>query len=125
MQYKVQTLSMPEAIARVGNYDYALLYMMSELILERTSKLPEIDWDECMEARFFSKEKELHIFQEDGELTAVEITDDEVSDVVVKKYELTGKFKKDFGNAVCVQEYLAYDKDGQAYVELTRLTGIE
>ena len=43
MQYKSSELSMAEAMDRMCDYEYALLYMMSELIFQRTSELPQID----------------------------------------------------------------------------------
>ena len=124
MQYKISKLSMSETIKNIERYEYVLLYMMSELKLCKLSQISQIDWEECLEARFFSKDKELHVYLEDGKHEAVEISDLEITDVVLKKYELASKHRN-LGSWLCVQEYLAYDEDGQAYVELTRLLGIE
>ena len=68
----------------------------------------------------------LHIFEYNGELKAVEIVDedDNAKDTIIKKYTLNTRFNK-IGRVVVVQEYLNFDEDGQAFVELTRLTGIE
>lgn len=124
MNYRMENIDIQKAYQLVFEYDYALIYMMSELILSKTSDLGEIDWEECMEARFFSREKELHIFEEDGEYMAVEISDLEEEDVLIQKYQLANKFLG-LGSVLYVKEYLAYDEDGQTYVGLTRLAGIE
>ena len=124
MNYRIENIDIQKAYQSVFEYDYALIYMMSKLILSKTSDLGEIDWDECLEARFFSKEKELHIFEDDGEQRAVEVRDMDEKDSIVKKYQLAKQFSG-LGNTLCVKEYLAYDEDGQTYVSLTRLTGIE
>ena len=124
MNYRIENIDIQKVYQSVFEYDYALIYMMSKLILSRISDLGEIDWDECLEARFFSKEKELHIFEDDGEQRAVEVSDVDEKDSIVKKYQLAKKFSG-LGNTLCVKEYWAYDGDGQTYVSLTRLTGIE
>lgn len=115
----------PEEISgSIAQYEFALVYMISGIRLCRTSKLPEMDWEECLEARFFDKEKELHIYKEDEELYAVEVTEEKGQDCLVRRYQLANRFRET-GNLLCVHEYLAYDEDGQAEVKLTRLAGIE
>ena len=106
MNYQVQTVETDKIWEHASEYTYALVYMISELILCRTQELPNLDWTECMEARFFDEDKELHIYEEDGKLQAVKVTEGA-------------------GKLLCVREYYAYDEDGQAYVSLTRLAGIE
>lgn len=105
-------------------YDYALLYMISRIILCRTESLPPIDWEECLEARFFSEDRELHIFEgEDGWQEAfVQDTDEDM--ILIREYELDRNRFYKIGKTVLVQEYLNYDDDGQVYVERTRLRGI-
>ena len=56
---------------------------------------------------------------------AVEVVDDGAEDAVCdKKFQLDKRFSSE-GKLLCVREYLAYDEDGQVFVELTRLKGIE
>ena len=119
MSYTVEKIDADKAQERLSDYKYALLYMMSELQLGRTTELQVPDWGECLEARFFDEEKELHIYEEDGDLLAVEVKGPLDDDCIVKKYRL-----KD-GRVLCVCEHLKYDEDGQAQAALTRLTGIE
>ena len=124
MSYSVNKIDIQDAYNKVEEYEYALLYMMSEMILSKVEALDKIDWEQCLEARFFSEDKELHIYEDDGEYMAVEIQEEKEADTLIKKYELANRFKG-IGKSVCVSEYISYDEDGQAYVSLTRLSGIE
>ena len=85
------------------------------------------NWKECEEARFFSKNKEIHFFREDDTLQAVKVSDnanEDKMDSMQKRYYLASKFR-DLGQYVLVKEYLKYDEDGQVQVAQTRLMGIE
>jgi hypothetical protein len=119
----VQNIDLQEAYQSVKDYTYALLYMISQRILCKTEELPMIDWEECQEARFFSEEKELHIFEDEEGMRAIIVYDTDQEDIMVKEYELDNMFVS-LGKTVLVQEYLAYDDSGQVSVELTRLKGI-
>lgn len=124
MSYKLEKVGFSKACEKIPEYKYALLYMISEVILDKTESLSEINWAECTEARFFSEDKELHFFDLDGEMQAVVVSDEDGNDELVKEYELAGKFQN-VGNSVFVKEYIDYDEDGQANVVLTRLQGIK
>ncbi len=143
MIYRIQKTEADHALTQITEYTYALLYRMSEILFCRTKDLPQMDWSECLEARFFDQEKELHLFEKDGCLKAVRITEAidrqamqeeeadgdvfvtfESCDRLIKKYRLQERYQK-LGQTLCVCEYLSYDQDGQAYVSLTRLAGIE
>lgn len=111
---------------------YALVYMMSELILCKLKDLEQknIDWKECLEVRFFCRKSELHCYLDEENWLAVLVVDEEVNMNVqcekeyrIKKYELLKKFK-DLGNHVRVKEYLSFDEDGQIFIKLTRLLDI-
>lgn len=124
MNFNVRKIEPDHIFENIGDYEHALVYLIDEILLCKVSELPEVDWDECMEARFFDKEKELHIYEEDGKMQAVEVTEMSGQNCLVKRYQLANRFKK-AGNLLRVHEYLGYDDDGQAVVELTRLAGIE
>ena len=124
MSYKLEKLEFSKACEKISEYQYALLYMISEVILNKTELLGEINWEECTEARFFSEDKELHFFDVDGKKQAVAVSDEDGKDELVKEYELAGKFRA-IGSSVFVKEYIGYDEDGQANVVLTRLQGIK
>lgn len=124
MSYKFEKVEFSRACANIPEYEYALLYMISGIVLTQTDSLVEINWTECMEARFFSEDKELHFFEVDGEMQTIEVSDGDGQNQVVKEYELAGKFQA-IGKTVLVREYIDYDEDGQASVVLTRLQGIK
>lgn len=124
MAYKLAEIEVSKALESRTSYDYALVYMISEVILCRIEQVKGLDFAECIEARFFSKDKELHLFETEEGMRAVEVSDDGDSDCIIKKYELAPKFST-AGKVLVVKEYLDYDEDGQAVVGLTRLVGME
>ncbi len=123
MSYTAERVEAFGALEHITDYEYALVYMMSGLFFCRTADLKTPDWSECLEARFFDSEKELHVYGEDGAMQAVKVRGTADDDCLVKKYELDGKWS--MGKYLCVCEHFAYDADGQAYVALTRLAGVE
>lgn len=125
MAYTTKRMSFEEAKKHIQDYEYALLYEISNICLTKVENLAEIDWEECTEARFFDESGELHLFEMDGSMAAVEVKDSgKAEDEVVKKYDLAKKFQEQ-GTNVYVKEYLGYDADGQAEVVLTRLLRVE
>lgn len=124
MAYQIKEVELSEAYGKSAEYEYALVYLLSGVILCKTEKLKPFPMEECTEVRFFSADCELHIFGTEDGMCAVEISDDGTEDIVVKKYNLTSRFSA-VGDKLVVQEYLEYDIDGQAVVALTRLKGIE
>lgn len=123
MAYKCEEVTTDELDKKVKEYEYALLHMISEQKFCKVEELPETDWGECIEARFFSEQGELHVFDADGERKAVAVEDDGDGLVYEKMYQLDGKYRK-LGEYIVVQEYLKYDEDGQLVVELTRLKAV-
>lgn len=124
MAYQIKEVELSEAYGKGKEYEYALVYLLSEVILCKAERLKSFPIEECTEARFFSDNRELHIFGTEEGMHAVEVSDDGAEDVVVKRYELAPKFSS-VGSRLVVQEYLEYDEDGQAVIALTRLKGVE
>ena len=129
MNCVVQRYSIDEAKERIVRYEYALLYMISELRLCRVGELGTVDWNQCMEARFFSKEAELHLFDLNGELHAVELSDGDEKDWNDRSYELNpsvlkGSSARKNVRKLTVREYFAYDEDGQMIVDAIRLASL-
>jgi hypothetical protein len=114
-----------EAKQLLSGYKYALVYMISEVILEETDKLSEIDWEECKEAYFFDSKGQLHIYKNEEEegFQVIEFVSGKLS-YVERKYALATKFNKT-GKTVSVREYLDNDADGQSYVVYTSLYDIK
>lgn len=90
------------------------------------SEAEEINWDECLEVRFFSNSAEIHFFRRDSDWEAVLIEDDAEQDCIDRWYQLSRKYKHSSKTGkILVREYLAYDEDGQACVVCTRLAGLK
>ena len=123
MGYKCTEVKMEEIDTQIQEYEYALIHMISEQIFCKITQLSEIDWEECLEARFFSEKGELHVFDADGEQKAVKVEDDGTELIFEKRYQLNGAYAH-LGTQVVVQEYLNYDGDGQLIVELTRMKAV-
>lgn len=123
MSYTAERIDVKKAMEETAEYQYALVYGMSGIFFGRTADCGEIDWTECLEARFFDETKELHFYEEDGRQYAVKVQGTMDEDSLMKKYELQDCHFGP-GKYLCVCEHLTYDEDGQASVALTRLTGV-
>lgn len=123
MSYAIEKMDPKEAWAEASSYQYALRYEIGGIFLEKTADICGNSGEECMEVRFFDAEKELHIYEDDGEQHAVKVTCTGKEDCQEKRYLLQERYAG-IGKYLCVCEHLGYDEDGQAAVELTRLTGI-
>lgn len=123
MGYTSTSISIQDAINQIPEYDYALIYNISSMQLCKTESLTDFNMAECLEARFFSGQKELHIFEGEAGKEAVIINDSDPTYIITKKYELANKYQT-AGKYILVNEYISYDEDGQLFVEHTRLKGI-
>lgn len=120
----MKILDIQEAKSLIPDHDYAYLQLMSEHILDRTENIPDVKWDELVEAYYFNKDDQIHIYRDDDELKAVLTGDIEGANIFERRYELSGRYKS-LGDTVVIYEYLKGDEDGQCYVAGTRLVGIE
>ena len=88
----------------------------------------QINWDELVELRAFGEQGELHVYEQNGSLKAIEIleTEDSREDMVVKYYPVR-KTVCNMGKhtVLAVKEYLEPDEDGQAVVVYTRPLRLE
>lgn len=123
MSYTVEKIHADNVLEMLTEYQYALIYGISGIVFRKAADCNGVCWDECFEARFFDEDKELHIYEEDGEKRAVKVTGTVDEDCLLKKYELQDHYFGP-GKYLCVCEHLEYDEDGQAMVVLTRLAGI-
>lgn len=107
------------------NYAYGLVTEMSRVVLLSGEELKDyMIGEELLEARFFDKEKELHIWREDDLLKSVLVTETKEAKPILKEYPLTSAVSPD-GKWICTAQYPAFDEDGQAYIGLTRLCGVK
>lgn len=120
---KIKILDFQEAKNIIEDYEYCLIYMISEMILNQTVRVSEINWEEVKEAWFFGKQGQLHIYRYNDILSAALLDDADLTDAhtLEKTYRLAGKFKAAGFGQVIVKEYIDFDEDGQSYAAYTRL----
>lgn len=101
-------------------YCYAWVQEYDRVILDRVSNVA-INYDNLIEARIFSTDKELHIFEQNDCLNAVEIIREDGDDYFEEKQIL----RKRFGKSITMRNYVDYEDDGQAYIVNTVLSDCE
>ena len=124
---KVDRIEMDFVENQWKSYQYALLYMISELIFRKTREIERIDWEECQEAYFFDETGQIHVFpKEEGTLGAVRFTEPSKANIVEHRYPLANRFAEGkTPQLLKTREYLEQDTDGQVVVAYTRLVSIE
>ncbi len=119
--YRVKAITLDEVKASYKEYPWMLVYEISDKKFGLTSSVDAIDWNECVDARFFSEAGEIHCFQSEDGMQAVQISDVGTADVIDRSYYVNGVGK---GKVLVVRHYLQYDEDGQAYISMTRLVNV-
>ena len=125
MGYKVEYPTIEEAKASAGEYQYALLYRISDRILLTAGMLHSEDWQECMEAVLFREDAAVHLLFEENR--AVRISDDGEEDILVREYDLDNsilKMLKRSKGTLMIKQYLETDEDGQMMISLSRPAAI-
>lgn len=117
----VERLEVSQALDRGKALPYALIRSLSRVTLGPTPK--DIDLPELIEARFFSSDEEVRIFQGETGLQAACVWEGSGDTVIEHTDKLANKAL--FGRSMTVRQHLSFDEDGQAYVALTRLAGWE
>ena len=109
MSSKGRTIDFETARKAAAGLDY--IYSLEISAIRLLPILPDltVNWDECLDVRCFSNDKEIHFFKQKDDWKAV----------LIEKYK-----KACGGSRIIVKEYLAYDEDGQAVPVCTRLAGI-
>ena len=82
-----------------------------------------IQWEEVTEARFFDDTSELRFWEQDGQLFAAQLEEEEEAEDTCMEQDYALAHDGNFGRTLTVVEYLAYDEDGQLYRAATRLKG--
>ena len=113
---RAETMAPQEALARGRELPYALVRSLSAVTLGPTPQ--EIRADELLEARFFSREEEIRVFRQDGELRAAALRDADGERAVDRTYRVANPA---LGTEITVRTYLDFDEDGQAYARAARL----
>lgn len=154
MKYKVTKEKNPEAVIKreIRSFDYALLYRFSECRLCKAETLSDSDWNECLEARLFGRQKEFHVFpqeeygiliedqeedrpasgsetagMESGLETAGMTSGPETGQQWREAVRIERRYRlahTDVWKSVSVYQYLEQDEDGQNRIVLTRLADL-
>ena len=97
----------------------------NDIFMGRATDVKIDDYSQCLEAFFFNKDEELHIYRDDdGELRGV-ITSEEEQDVCVDRYYKISPTKRITDGSILVKkEILEPDEDGQMCVVASRLYDI-
>ncbi len=115
-------------------YQYIWLMEISSVQLQKLENV-ELHPDELIEARIFSKEKEIHIFEYEDQLKAVRtITDPD--DMKVKEgsgipdfsyqhyHERKQLLREKYGKTITFRDFFNVDDDGMTYIEHTVLCDV-
>lgn len=117
---KKEKIRIEQALEKGKQLPYAMIRSLSKVELGNTPE--SVDLEELLEARFFDKSQEVRIFRKEQGLQAALIkADSGEEDCFVETYTLANQSL--FGKELRVCYHLAYDEDGQAYVEVGRLVG--
>ena len=129
MNYILKNPEYTDALSDVGKYPFVLLYKYSEIKLCHTDEVLDEDWAECMEARVFSDQVELHLFPQEQKAILVSDRQDDDEDAkgqgcIQTEYYLDKAFRFGEFTRVKIRQYIEADEDGQMRVTLTRLAGL-
>ena len=128
LEIRELSTDLPELEKKAAQYPYVIAHMYSDIQCGE-SVHDKIEWNELVELRAFGEQGELHVYEENGGLKALEIVESgecSADDTVVKRYPVrravcsTGKRVE-----LVVKEYLEADEDGQAVVVYTRPIRLE
>lgn len=120
----LKKIAFEEAKNSIQDYEYALIYEISEMLFDKVESISEICWNQVQEAYFFNENSQIHFYLSDDELKAVVYNDTGDETFVDRRYELAGKFNS-IGKEVKERTYLEFDDDGQAFVAYSRLVSIK
>lgn len=120
----LQKIDIDEVKALIQQYEYALVYEISQMVFDKIESISQINWNEIQEAYFFNKNSQIHVYQNGNEMQATIYNETEDVKFVDRCYELAGKFHG-IGDSIIEREYLEYDDDGQTYVAYARLVTVK
>lgn len=120
----LQKIDIDEVKALIQQYEYALVYEISQMVFDKIESISQINWNEIQEAYFFHPKSQIHIYWNGDSLQATIYNETEDVKFVDRCYELAGKFHG-IGNSIIEREYLEYDDDGQTYVAYARLVTVK
>lgn len=127
LEFRKFSAEFPELKQIAEQYPYVIAHMYSDIQCGEHVH-DKINWNELVELRAFGVKGELHVYEQNGGLKAIEVieTEDSREDTVVKYYPVRKAVCASTERCVlAVKEYLEADEDGQAVVVYTRPFGLE
>ena len=115
---KQEMMSLQAAIEAGQKLPFGWVRSLSQVALGRMPLA--VDLEELLEARFFSRDREIRIFPGEDGLSAVALTGEPEDHVMEEEYPIENPR---FGQSVTLARVLDWDEDGQAYIAATRLSG--
>lgn len=113
-------------------YEYIWAMEISSVKLQKLENI-DLHPDELIEARIFNHDHEIHIFEYEDELKAIE-TVTEPTDVKVTKeipdislthyHERKQLLREKYGKTITLRDFIDYDEDGMAYIAHTVLCDV-
>lgn len=98
-------------------YQYIWKQELGGVELQMVAEANSLEEEQLLEARIFTKNKELHLFYCEDELRAV-VTTEEAEDDPIEEIQL---LMERFGHSITLRHYIDYEQDGQAYIKQTVL----
>lgn len=113
-------LTKKQALEQMKELSFAMITRLSEVTIGEAPE--EFSFDELIEARFFDADREIHIFQENGEWNYAYISEDDETEF----FDSQSRLIADLGTKLVTRKHIAYDEtDGQAYISDMRLVSWE
>lgn len=119
-------------IKKENTLESALVFSLDGIKLGNFENIiNEVKNEKFIEGRFFNSDKEIFVFYDGEKYKAVTTFKnhknykEEKVDVIEREYILDKKFQNKDYKKIKVIEFIAYDKDGQAYIKASCLNEIE
>lgn len=114
---KIESLTIETALSLGQSLPWAFVRSLGSVTLAATPV--SIQLNELLEARFFAEEQEIRLFQKDGVLCAVRLTQEANDDPITEVHLVE---HPNFRGELTVCQDLDADEDGQMFLSSTRLS---
>ncbi len=123
MKYNIIEFDIKEIFEKAKEkYKYMIVHMMSELVIGEMESIK--NYDEVLEARFFSEKGEMHLFFDEENYSCVEIEDEDDDVYLDTKDIINGECCDKKYTHINKKKYIDFDADGQGYVSYVRCVAL-
>ena len=112
-------LDAEDALEHIKNTKYAIGQFISSYEVGSADSICRMDMTDCIEARYFTDDREVHVFRSGDQMVYIEVSDGD-SQYYDEEYEIEEKFEG-VGKYVVVRNYVNTDDDGQCCITGKRL----